>query len=88
MPVDLSSITEGTFIFVGLTLGLLSLIWVVYRIVSNHGHDWRNAIQRNTDAFTEHSKSITKLGGSIESSHSQLSESIKDLKDEIRSRKR
>lgn len=85
--MNLGNLSDGVLIFGGLTLGLLFLIWVVYRIVTNHGHDWKKTVDRNSDAFIEHAKSMSKLGGSIESSYKQLSGSIKDLKEEIRSRK-
>ena len=74
---ELSNLSPTTIIFGGLTLGLISAIYVIYKIVTNHGHDWSKSMDRNSDAFIENAKSNVAL---IDALH--------DLKDEIRSDKR
>ena len=65
MPFDITNISDSALIFGGLSLVSLSLVWVLYRIVTNHGHDWQNAINRNSDAFVENAKSNVALVDAI-----------------------
>lgn len=67
MPFDITNISENALIFGGLSLVSLSLVWVLYRIVTNHGHDWEKAINRNSDAFLENAKSNVVLVETLKS---------------------
>lgn len=87
MPISLNNISEATVIFGGLTLGLLFLIWVVYKLNTNHGHDWIDVLNKNTDAFIKNAEAISDLSSTVKSTHKELNHSIKDLRDEIRSKK-
>jgi hypothetical protein len=72
-----SNLPPASIIFGGLTLAVLALIYAFYKAVTNHGHDWRQAIDRNSDAFIENAKTNVALV-----------DALRDLKDEIRSRRK
>lgn len=39
----------------------LVLIWVVYKLVSNHDEHLQSVVNKNTDAWVENAKALTKL---------------------------
>lgn len=39
----------------------LALIWVVYKLVTNHDAHLLDALERNTDAWVKNAEAITKL---------------------------
>jgi len=69
MPFDITNIQSEAIIFGGLTLGLLSMIWLVWKIVKQYGNHTNNVINRNTDAWAENTKSNQKLVDVIERFH-------------------
>ncbi|MEK9207863.1 MAG: hypothetical protein AAB922_05235 [Patescibacteria group bacterium] len=53
-----------------------ALIWLLYRLVTNHFEHTNQALDRNSEAFVDVAKSNQKLCDS----HDRLCELIKDLK--------
>jgi uncharacterized phage-like protein YoqJ len=44
----------------------LALIWVVYKLVTNHDNHLLDALERNTDAWVKNSAAISKLTEKID----------------------
>lgn len=43
----------------------LLLIWVVYKLVTNHDNHLLDALNRNTEAWNKNTEALTKLGERI-----------------------
>ena len=69
MPFDITNIQSEAIIFGGLTLGLLGMIWLVWKITKQYGNHTNDVIARNTDAWVENTKSNQKLVDVIERFH-------------------
>ena len=69
MPFDITNIQSEAIIFGGLTLGLLGMIWLVWKITKQYGNHTNGVIMRNTDAWIENTKSNQKLVDVIERFH-------------------
>ena len=71
MPFDITKLDSQTIIFGGLTLISLALVWLVYKLVTNHFHHTNNVIDKNTSAWVENAKSNQKLIDVIDKYHAK-----------------
>lgn len=47
----------------------LVALWVIYKLVSNHDEHLQKVVERNSDAWIDNTKALTKLVSTLELSH-------------------
>ena len=45
----------------------IALIWLIYKLITNHDSHLLDSLNRNTDAFVKNAEALTKLSDKIES---------------------
>ena len=69
MPLDITKLEPQVVIYGGLTLGLLGMIWLVWKITKQYGNHTMDVIGKNTEAWVENTKSNQKLVDVIEGNY-------------------
>ncbi len=69
MPDLTQILTTQNIIEGGAVLIALSLVWIVYKLITNHDNHLQKVVDRNSDAWNANTQALTKLSTTLELTH-------------------